>query len=102
MRQQTWAGYAAGIGAVVLCLGVAPGQAPTTDAPRRTAGSDEAATVHWLEERSMLHQAEQAARAVSGQALQWQHPYGTPQPRQAVRQASVWLLDYPGSVITRK
>src|SRR5262249_8037082 len=29
------------------------------------------------------------------------HVYGRPQPRDAVRRASVWLLDYPGSVVTR-
>ena len=55
----------------------------------------------WLEERSMLRQAREAAVAVSGRPEQWRHPYGTPQPREAVRHASVWLLDYPGSVITR-
>ena len=38
---------------------------------------------------------------MSGRPDQWRHPYGTPQPREAVRHASVWLLDYPGSVITR-
>jgi len=59
------------------------------------------ADVRWLEERSMLFQARHAAAAVSGQGELWRHPYGTPQPREAVRHASVWLLDYPGSVIPR-
>ena len=59
-------------------------------------GSDE---VGWLEERSMLRQARDAAALVSGRPDQWQHPYGKPQPKEAVRHASVWLLDYPGSVI---
>lgn len=80
--------------AAVLALGLAasrpaPGQAPVP-----------AELVHWLEERSMLRQARDAAAAVSGRADQWRHPYGTPQPREAVRHASVWLLDYPGSVVT--
>lgn len=63
--------------------------------------SDAGAECRWLEERSMLYQARQAAAAVSGQGVQWRHPYGRPQPREAVRHASVWLLDYPGSVITQ-
>lgn len=50
----------------------------------------------------MLRQARDAAATVSGRPDQWRHPYGTPQPREAVRHASVWLLDYPGSVVTRE
>src|SRR5581483_10713658 len=38
----------------------------------------------------------------SGSGVQWRHPYAEPQPRQVVRKASVWLLDYPGAVIPRK
>ncbi|WP_254509392.1 hypothetical protein [Anatilimnocola floriformis] len=57
--------------------------------------------VQWLEERSMLFQAKEQAESISGQGVQWRHPYGEPQPREAVRLASVWLLDYPGSVIPR-
>src|SRR5436305_10391761 len=61
-----------------------------------------AAEVRWLEEHSMLRQARDAAAGVSGRPDQWRHPYGTPQPREAVRHAAVWLLDYPGSVVTQK
>jgi maltose alpha-D-glucosyltransferase/alpha-amylase len=61
-----------------------------------------AAEVQWLEEHSMLRQARAAAATVSGRPIQWHHCYGTPQPREAVRYASVWLLDYPGSVVTAK
>jgi trehalose synthase len=60
----------------------------------------EADYVRWLEQRSMLYQAREQARRISGHGRQWQHPYGEPRPRDAVRLASVWLLDYPGSVIT--
>ena len=60
-----------------------------------------AAEIRWLEERSMLREAREAAALVSGHPEQWRHPYGTPQPHEAVRHASVWLLDYPGSVIPR-
>src|SRR5690348_11642944 len=57
--------------------------------------------VEWLESRSMLKQSEKVARTISGKAAQWQHEYAEPQPRSAIRGASVWLLAYPGSVITR-
>jgi trehalose synthase len=60
-----------------------------------------AAEVAWLEERSMLRQAAEVSRGVSGSGVQWRHPYGSPQPRKAVQYASVWLLDYPGSVIPK-
>jgi trehalose synthase len=79
--------------AILLLLGGAASQPPRPAA--------DPAEVRWLEERSMLHQARAAAAAVSGRAEQWRHPYATPQPRKAVRHASVWLLDYPGSVVTR-
>jgi len=59
------------------------------------------AYLRWLEERSMLSQARKAALEVSGQGVQWRHPFGRPQPHAAVKNASVWLLDYPGSVIPR-
>src|SRR5437763_14498808 len=49
----------------------------------------------------MLFQAGEEARLVSGRGVQWRHPYAEPRPRDVVKQASVWLLDYPGSVITR-
>jgi maltose alpha-D-glucosyltransferase/alpha-amylase len=57
--------------------------------------------VQWLEHRSMLFQAREQARLISGDRTQWHHSYGEPQPREAIKQASVWLLDYPGSVIPR-
>src|SRR5437868_13438073 len=57
--------------------------------------------VAWLEERSMLKQSQQLAAHISGKGKQWRHYFAEPQPREAVRQASVWLLDYPVSVITK-
>lgn len=68
-----------------------PGAAPEA----ANAGSD----IHWLEERSMLHQAQMLARRYSGNSVQWQHPYGQPQPRAAVSRASVWFTAYPASTI---
>jgi maltose alpha-D-glucosyltransferase/alpha-amylase len=69
--------------------------------PEACSADEERALVRWLEERSMLYQAGRAAREVSGSGVQWRHPYGQPQPAEVVRRASVWLLDYPGSVIVR-
>jgi trehalose synthase len=73
--------------------------APPGNPPARPVA--DLAEVRWLEERSMLAQARDASAAVSGKPAQWQHRYGEPQHREAVRYASVWLLDYPGSVVTR-
>jgi len=53
----------------------------------------------WLEERSMLHQAQALARRYSGNSAQWQRPYGTPQPRAASARASVWFTAYPASTV---
>ena len=47
----------------------------------------------------MLHQAQVLARRYSGNSIQWQHPYGQPQPRAAVARASVWFTAYPASTI---
>lgn len=82
------------VGAGLLCV-VPAGAA-------RAAPPDSAATadyVHWLEQRSMLYQAAQLATRYSGSAIQWQHPYGKPQPRAAVSRASVWFTAYPASTI---
>jgi maltose alpha-D-glucosyltransferase/alpha-amylase len=83
--------------AVLLLLG---GLVAASPAPEQQPKPDD--EVRWLEEHSMLRQARDAAATVSGKPVQWRHRYGTPQPREAVRHASVWLLDYPGSVVTPK
>lgn len=74
---------------------------PTFPADPPTKPVTDSAEVRWLEERSMLAQARDASAAVSGKPLQWRHRYGEPQPLEAVKHASVWLLDYPGSVVTQ-
>ena len=56
--------------------------------------------IQWLAQRSMLRQAQAVAQKYSGNAAQWQHPYGEPQPRAAVARASVWFTAYPASTIT--
>ncbi|HEY1375565.1 MAG TPA: hypothetical protein VGF55_02165 [Gemmataceae bacterium] len=75
---------------ILLLAPFAAAQAPTAADP---------AYVGWLEERSLLTQARKQALALSGRGEQWRFRYGDPQPRAAVRRASVWLLDYAGSVI---
>src|SRR6478736_6416950 len=75
---------------------IALGQIATEDQVKQ-----DTAYIQWLEERSMLFQAGQQAKLISGNGVQWRHAYGEPQPREAVKLASVWLLDYPGSVIPR-
>ena len=57
--------------------------------------------IEFLEERSMLFQAEQQAEKISGEGVQWRNDYGLPQPTELVKTASVWLLYYPGSVIPK-
>lgn len=79
-----------GLSAAAVC-------AQTATQERR---DQDTAYISWLEERSMLFQAREQARHISGNGVQWRHPYGDPEPREAVGTASVWLLDYPGSVIT--
>jgi len=47
----------------------------------------------------MLTRAEALAQHFAGNSAQWQHPYGTPQPRAASAKASVWFTAYPASTI---
>lgn len=58
------------------------------------------AYIDWLVERSMLRQADVAARRYAGQGELWRHPYARPQPRAASALASVWFTAYPPSQIT--
>ena len=71
--------------------------APSAAAPEAVSGEPD---IRWLVERSMLHQADLAARRNSGQGRLWQHPYAAPQPRAASAMASVWFTAYPPSQIT--
>jgi trehalose synthase len=80
----------------VLAAGVPE---PAASAARQSAPASDKAYIRWLEEHSMLHQAQLLARQYSGNAIQWQHPYGTPEPHEAVARASVWFTAYPASTI---
>jgi trehalose synthase len=68
-------------------------------APAFAQQPEDGSYIQWLEERSMLHQADVLAREYSGSSSQWQRPYGTPQPRQATARASVWFTAYPASTV---
>src|SRR4051812_37233750 len=57
--------------------------------------------IQFLEQNSMLFQADQQASVISGEGVQWRQHYGDPEPAQFVQKASVWLLYYPGSAITK-
>ncbi|MBB1509885.1 maltose alpha-D-glucosyltransferase [Tessaracoccus sp. MC1756] len=69
-------------------------------APPFTASGANRAYVEWLEEQSMLHDANQISRQVAGKHLMWAHPYAHPDPRAAVQRASVWFTAYPLSHMT--
>lgn len=55
----------------------------------------------WLEERSMLKEGAVLSAEVSGQGVQWRHPFAAPQTDEIVERASVWFTAYPSSTITR-
>jgi maltose alpha-D-glucosyltransferase/alpha-amylase len=87
-----------------LCVAIAgcdSARAETEAAQIKTmAGSSATAEVESLEEQSMLFQAGLQSAKVSGKGDQWRHHFGDPQPTEMVKTASVWLLHYPGAVIT--
>ncbi|MBO1030340.1 maltose alpha-D-glucosyltransferase [Tessaracoccus sp. SD287] len=68
--------------------------------PFEATGSN-AAYVAWLEEQSMLHDAEQISRQLAGKHSMWSNPYAYPDPRAALARASVWYTAYPLSHITK-
>ncbi|MFL6601875.1 MAG: maltose alpha-D-glucosyltransferase [Steroidobacteraceae bacterium] len=87
----------------LLCAAVpvfaADAPAPAAGRPAEQPAPTESAYIQWLEERSMLHQAQVLAQRYSGQSAQWQRPYGAPQARAASARASVWFTAYPASII---
>jgi trehalose synthase len=56
--------------------------------------------VRWLEDRSMLANAERIAGQFTGVAGVWQTPFANPNPA-AVGRSSVWFTAYPPSMITK-
>ena len=73
---------------------------PPDSAPPFAADGRNRAYVEWLEDMSMLSDANTMGRQLSGQAGMWQNPYAYPNPRAAVEKASVWFTAYPLSLIT--
>ena len=94
-RPALWVGCA-----FALCAGIAA--ADTSQAASALAAqpaSSDSRYIQWLEERSMLRHAEAVARRYSGNATQWHHSYGEPEPHAAVSRASVWFTAYPAATI---
>ena len=58
--------------------------------------------INFLEQQSMLFQADQESDKISGMGIQWRDDFGKPKPTDLIQRASVWLLYYPGSVITKQ
>ncbi|MBK8462269.1 MAG: maltose alpha-D-glucosyltransferase [Nigerium sp.] len=58
------------------------------------------AYVRWLVDQSMLGDARTLGRQLAGHHMMWQNPFARPDPRAAVRQASVWFAAYPLSMVT--
>jgi trehalose synthase len=75
-----------------------PVQHTTSERPSLTRSQ---AYIEWLEKQSMLHNAGKISEGISGRGVQWRRPYAEPQTREIVGKASVWVLGYPGSMITR-
>jgi trehalose synthase len=76
--------------------------APAGPKVHRDSDGDEGPDyIRWLEQRSMLFQAGEMSALLEGKGAQWLHPYSEPQAGEVVKAHSVWLLHYPGSVITR-
>ena len=67
----------------------------------RSAVASNPSYVEWLKRQSMLGDAEVLARGLSGQPSMWRNSYARPDPRRAIRTASVWFTAYPISLITR-
>src|SRR5262245_3014969 len=94
--------------AVGLGCQSAPATSPRGPIPARVAEPAPAVSgavadetyIRWLVDRSMLRQAELAARPYSSQGQLWQHSYADPQPRAASTLASAWFTAYPASHIT--
>jgi trehalose synthase len=56
--------------------------------------------VSWLNNQSMLADANVLASQLAGQGVMWQHPYANPNPTAAIERAGVWFTAYPISLIT--
>ncbi len=72
--------------------------------PREADGppvADNPAYVEWLISESMLSDANELGRQLSGSGTMLQNPFAHPDPRAAIRRAGVWFTAYPLSFVTR-
>jgi trehalose synthase len=86
-------------GCALLLCATSPVFGDESAKPAATPMAADASYIEWLEQRSMLHQAQALAQHFAGDSAQWQHPYGLPQPRAASSKASVWFTAYPASTV---
>jgi trehalose synthase len=63
--------------------------------------ADNPAYLDWLISQSMLNDANELARQLSGSGSMLQNPFAHPDPRAAIRRAGVWFTAYPLSFVTR-
>ena len=56
--------------------------------------------VTWLDNQSMLADANVLAAQLAGQGSMWHNPYANPNPVAAIERAGVWFTAYPLSLIT--
>ena len=64
-----------------------------------SSAQDSPEYIQFLEQNSMLYQANLVADPISGNAVQWQEEFGLPKPEQLRELAPVWMLRYPLSTI---
>ena len=72
-------------------------ETPGVDGP---ATADNPSYVAWLVAESMLHDAVETGRQLTGLGAMWQNSYSLPDPLAAVRAASVWFTAYPTSLVS--
>jgi trehalose synthase len=63
------------------------------------ASADNPFYVDWLVTESMLHDAVEIGRQLSGSGAMWQASFARPNPRGALETAAVWFTAYPASLI---
>jgi trehalose synthase len=76
--------------------------APPPHDPAQHPDATDAAYVDWLVRSSMLAQAAELARGLSGTATLWHRRFAQPDGRAAVEKAPVWLTTYPVSMLARE
>lgn len=81
---------------VVIPQDVTPSPGSSTPTPETQSDY-----ISFLEQQSLLFQADQQGDRISGAGVQWREDYGEAEPDELVAAAPDWLLYYPGSVISK-